>query len=59
MILTLQEQIAIEEILTEANVFSLRSKVIESAEKIWYQIKNKKEFTPIDAYNLAYHKYIK
>ena len=59
MIPTLQEQITIEEILTEAGSFSLRIKVIDEAEKIWSQRKDEEEFTLLDAYHIAYHTLIK
>lgn len=59
MIPNIHEQIAIEEILIEANAFSLRSEVKESAEKIWSQRKNEEEFTLLDAYHLAFHGWVK
>lgn len=59
MIPTLQEQIAIEEILIEAYAFNIRHEVRDSAEKIWSKRKNEEAFTLLDAYQVAYHEYIK
>ena len=59
MIPTLQEQITIEEILTEAEAFGLRSEVRDEAERVWSQRKNEEEFMLLDAYHVAYHTFIK
>ena len=59
MIPTLQEQITIQEILAEAEAFSLRIEVRDTAEKIWAERRGEEEFTLLEAYHIAYHEWIK
>ena len=56
---TLQEEITIQEILSEANAYGLRLEVKESAEKIWKERSSDSEFTLLDAYHLAFLDWIK
>jgi len=56
---TLQEEITIQEILSEANAHGLRLEVKESAEKIWKERSSDTEFTLLDAYHLAFLDWIK
>jgi hypothetical protein len=56
---TLQEQIIIEEILTDANIHDLREEVRNAAEEIWQERKEEEEFTLLEAYHIAFNDLVK
>lgn len=56
---TLQEQIIIEEILTDASIHGLREEVRNAAEKIWQERKEEEEFTLLEAYHIAFNDLVK
>lgn len=56
---SIEEGIAIEEILTEASGFNLRNEVIKNAQKNIGTFKNRAFLTTLEAYQMAYKKQIK
>lgn len=56
---TLQEQIIIEEILTDASIRGLREEVRNAAEEIWQERKEEEEFTLLEAYHIAFNDLVK